>query len=131
MLALGIVSFAYGLLTFFIIQPEGRAFNTLLGMFTGFGAGIIAVAVAYTIRSKRMSAEELEQQEIERNDERNIAIYRAASTVGLVVAMAAFLVLAFVLMGMGYRVPSFLCIGGMYVTLLSMFIARKVLQKKM
>ncbi|MBE5801265.1 MAG: hypothetical protein E7319_03155 [Clostridiales bacterium] len=131
MVALGIVSFAYGLLTFLIVQPEGQAFNTLLGMFTGFGFGIICVAIFYTIRSKVVPQKKLEQEEIERNDERNIAIVRTACTVGMIAASIVFVVLAFVLMSLGYRVPSFLCIGGLYVTFIATFIARKVLEGKM
>ena len=35
MMALGVISLLYGLLTFIIVQPEGKSANTLLGMFTG------------------------------------------------------------------------------------------------
>ena len=60
MLGLGIVSFLFGLLTFLIGKPDGHTTNTLLGMFTGFGAGIIGVAVWGTIREKVLPKEKLE-----------------------------------------------------------------------
>ena len=61
-LGLGIVSFLFGLLTFLIGKPEGHSINTLLGMFTGFGAGIIGVAVWMTVREKVLPKEKLEQE---------------------------------------------------------------------
>ena len=131
MVALGVVSFLYGLLTFLIVQPVGKAANTLLGMFTGFGFGIICVAIGYAIRQKLASPKKLEQEEIERYDERNIAITRAACTVGMITAMIVFVILAFVFMGMGLITPSYLCIGGMYLMILATKITQKILEKKM
>lgn len=130
-LILGIASFLYGLLTFLIVQPEGKANNTLLGMFTGFGSGIICVAITTIIRNKRKTEKELELEEIECNDERNIMLLRTACTCGMIASVIVLVVLAFVFMGMGLLTPSYLCIGGMYVTLLTTALARKVLEKKM
>lgn len=48
---------------------------------------------------------------IEQNDERNIAITRAAFTVSAVAAILLFAILAFVFVALGYRIPSYLCIG--------------------
>lgn len=131
MVALGVVSFLYGLLTFLIVQPEGKAANTLLGMFTGFGFGIIMVAIITTIKHKKATPEQLEQEEIERNDERNIAIGRIACTVGMITAMIVFVILAFVFMGMGLITPSYLCIGGLYAMILAAKVTQKILEKKM
>ncbi len=131
MLALGIVSFLYGLISFIAVKPQDKATNTLLGMFTGFGFGIICVAVGYTIRQKLVSKEKLEQEEIDRYDERNIAIARSACTVGMITAIIMFAALAFAFMGMGLMKPSYMCIGSMYVVLLVTKIAQKKLEKKM
>ena len=98
-LGLGVISFLYGLLTFIIVQPEGKSANTLMGMFTGFGFGIMLVGLRTAIRNKRTPKDKLEQEEIERNDERNIAIARAAGTVSMIAGMTIFAVLAFVFMG--------------------------------
>ena len=128
---LGIISFLYGLITFIVVQPEGKAANTLLGMFTGFGFGILMVGIRTLIHNKRATKEQLEQEEIDRNDERNVMILRTACTCGMAAALFVLMVLAFVFMGMGLITPSYLCIGGMYVAILTTVIARKILEKKM
>ena len=128
---LGIISFLYGLITFIVVQPEGKAANTLLGMFTGFGSGILLVGIRTLIHNKRATKEQLEQEEIDRNDERNIMILRTACTCGMVAAMIVLIVLAFVFMGMGLLTSSYLCIGGMYVAILTTVVARKILEKKL
>ena len=128
---LGAASFLFGLLTFLIVKPETSAMNTLMGMFTGFGAGIMGVAIWQTIRAKVVSKEKLEQEEIEKWDERNIAISRAAGTAAYYAAILLMAVLIFLFMGLGYRTPSYICLGGLYVLVGVFFAARKVLEKKM
>ena len=128
---LGAASFLFGLLTFLIVKPETSSMNTLMGMFTGFGAGIMGVAIWQTIRAKVVSKEKLEQEEIEKWDERNIAIIRASATAAYYAAILLIAILIFVFMGLGNRVPSYIFLGGMYVLVGVFFIARKVLEKKM
>ena len=128
---LGAASFLFGLLSFLILKPEGRSVNTLLGMFTGFGAGIMGVAIWQTIRAKVVSKEKLEQEEIEKWDERNIAIIRAAATAAYYAAILLMSVLIFLFMGLGYRVPAYICMAGLYVLVGVFFITRKALGKKM
>lgn len=128
---LGAASFLFGLLSFLIIQPETSSMNTLMGMFTGFGAGIMGVAIWQLIRAKLVSKEKLEQEEIEKWDERNIAIIRASATAAYYAGILMMAVLIFLFMGLGYRVPSYICLGGLYVLVGVFFIARKVMEKKM
>ena len=128
---LGAASFLFSVLTFLIVKPEGQTMNTLLGMFAGFGGGIMGVAIWLTIRAKVVSKEKLEQEEIEKWDERNIAIIRAAATVAFYAAILLMTILIFVFMGLGYRTPSYICLGGLYVLVGVFLIARKVLEKKM
>lgn len=130
-LLLGIVSCVYGVVSFLFFQTGSSTTNTLMGMFTGFGFGIICVAVGNLIRTKRASQQQLEQEEIERNDERNIMIFRTACSIGMLAGVLTLAVFAFVLMGMGHRTPSLMCIGGIYVMELTTLVARKVLEKKM
>ena len=130
-LIVGAASFLFGLLTFLIGKPESSTMNTLMGMFTGFGAGIMGVAIWQLIRAKVVSKEKLEQEEIEKWDERNIAIIRSSATAAYYAAILLMAVLIFLFMGLGYRVPSYICLGGLYVLVGVFFIARKVLEKKM
>ena len=131
MLGLGAVSFLFGLLSYLIGKPESSSMNTLMGMFTGFGAGIMGVAIWLTVRAKMVSKEKLEQEEIEKWDERNIAIIRASATAAYYAAILLMAVLIFLFMGLGYRTPSYICLGGLYVLVGVFFVARKVLEKKM
>jgi len=128
---LGAASFLFGLLSFLIGRPESSSMNTLMGMFTGFGAGIMGVAIFMVIRSRVVSKEKLEQEEIDKWDERNIAIIRAAATAAYYAAILLVAVLIFLFMGMGYKVPSYICLAGLYVLIGVFFVARKVLEKKM
>lgn len=130
-LCLGAVSFLFGLLMFLIGKPEGHSMNTLLGMFTGFGAGIMGVAIWGTIREKVVPKEKLEQEKIEQQDERSIAIMRAAGLTAFYAAIAIFAVLIFLFMGLGYTVPAYICLGAMYLMAMVAWIARKVFEKKM
>ena len=127
----GAASFLFGLLSFLIGKPESSTVNTLLGMFTGFGAGIMGVAIYQLIRAKVVSKEKLEQEEIEKWDERNIAIIRAAATAAYYAAVLLMAIMVFLFMGLVYRVPSYICLGGLYVLIGVFLAARKVLEKKM
>lgn len=128
---LGAASFLFGLLSFLIGQPDGHSANTLLGMFTGFGAGIIGVAIWMTVRARLISKEKLEQEEIEKWDERNIAIIRAAATAAFYAAILIMALFVFLFMGLGYSVPAYICLGGLYVLVGTFFIGRKILEKRM
>lgn len=130
-LCLGAVSFLFGLLTFLLVKPVGHALNTLMGMFSGFGFGIMLVAVFMLVRSRVLPKEKLEQQEIDRQDERNIAINHAACTVAFYAAGMLLVVFAFLFMGLGYTVPSYCCVGGLYVLAATLAIVRKVISSRM
>ena len=131
MICVGTVSLLFGVLMFGLAKPEGHAANTLMGMFAGFGAGILGVAIARLIRAKTISEEKREQEEIERQDERNIAIMRAAGLASFYVAVGLLALLVFLFMGLGYRVPSFICLGAMYLLVASAWITRWIFSRKM
>lgn len=131
MLAIGIISLAYGVIGIQSATEDAHDYSMLLGMFSGFGAGILAVAIFFLIRGRVVAPEKLKQKEIEENDERNIAIKRAAFTVSWLVALLCFAVLTFVFVAMGMRIASYLCLGAMYLQFFSFLIAHKVYEKKM
>ena len=62
---------------------------------------------------------------------RNIAISRAAGLVTFYAAIIIFAVLIFLFMGLGYAVPSYICLGARYVLVGIALIARKVLSARM
>lgn len=129
--ALGLVSFLVGLLTFLLGKPEGETLNTFLGMLTGFGFGIMIVAVWITVRRRVVSKEKLDQEAIDSEDERNVAVNRAACTAVFYVSVLLMAALVFLFMGLGYRTPSYICLGAMYVLVLAFFVARRVVEKRM
>lgn len=131
MLAIGMISLAYGVIGIQTAPEDAHDYSMLLGMFSGFGAGLIAVAIFFLIRSKVVSPEKLKQKEIEQNDERSIAVKRAAFSVSWLVALLLFAVLAFVFVGMGMRLASYLCIGALYIQFISFLIAHRICEKKM
>ncbi len=131
LLAVGLVSLAFGVIGYLTSGNQSHHMDTLLGMFSGFGFGLLAVAVVQLIRAKRMSPEKRAEKDIEKNDERNIAVTRAAHAVGNTAGAATLVVLSFLLMFLDYRVPSYLCIGALYVQLFAFLIAYRVYYKKM
>lgn len=123
--------FALGLLTFLLGKPEGETLNTFLGMLTGFGFGIMVVAAWITVRRRVVSKEKLDQEAIDSEDERNVAVNRAACTAVFYVSVLLMAALVFLFMGMGYRTPSYICLVAMYVLVLAFFVARRVVEKRM
>ena len=130
-LALGIVTMAFGIIGGLVTPEEQHATMRLMGMLAGFGVGILAVAVFMTIRSRVIKPEKLAQEEIDAQDERNIAVSRAALSVAAFVGMGMFVVLAFVLQALGYTTPSLLCIVGLYVEAIGLLLARIYFNRKM
>jgi hypothetical protein len=132
LLAAGVISLAFGILSY-LTAPQDAApnFDRLMGMFSGFGGGLVAVALFFLIRGRMLTPEKRMQEEVEQNDERNIAVQRAASSIAAVAALAIFAILAFVFTSMGYLLPAYLCIGAMYLELAVYLIALAVYRKKM
>ena len=131
LLIVGIISLTYGIVAYQTTPADAHDYNQFLGMLTGFGSGIVCVALFYLIRARVISPEKRKQKEVEQNDERNIAIQRAALTISAVAAIFIFASLAFAFTAMGFRLPSYLCIGAMYLQILIYLIALRVYRKKM
>lgn len=130
MLYLGCASILFGVLGN-MLGTAGENNEMLYGMITGFGFGILLVGAFMLVRNKLVAPEKLNEEKIAQEDERNITINRAAGLVGYYTAIGLLAVLAFLFVGLGYRVPSFVCVGGMYVLFIAFIIAQKVLAAKM
>lgn len=131
LVCVGAISFLFGLIGHLSGHYTQGHMAKLFGMFTGFGFSLIAVAIVMYVRFKLLSKEKLEQEEIERTDERNIAISRAAGSVGFIAGILVLAALSFVLTFMGYPQASIPCIIGLYIVAVSTGIARLVYQRKM
>jgi len=131
MLGAGIISLAFGVIAYQTASEDAHDYSRFLGMLAGFGSGIIAVAVFYMIRARVISPEKRKQQEIEQNDERNIALQRAALAVAAVAGMLMFAALAFAFTAMGYPMPSYICLGAMYLQVLVYLAALRVYKRRM
>ena len=127
----GLVSLLFGLITY-LVQPNGTDnFNTLMGMFIGFGAALFVTGVIGLIRLQLMPAEKRRQMEIEKNDERNKMIRAFTFQATAIAAMLCMAVMAFLFNGLGYTVPANIVAGAMYAVLLTMVIASRFYRKKM
>lgn len=130
-LCIGIASLAFGVISAFLTPEQSEAASRLSGMLTGFGFGILVVAAVRLIRSKVISKEKLEEEAIDKQDERNIAITRMAGLVGFYTGGAVLCVFVFLFTGMGYMTPAYACLAGLYMMAGAFVIAGRVLRRRM
>lgn len=130
-LGVGVVSLAFGVVAHLTATPEEGHIAMLFGMFSGFGAGLMAVAVFGLIRSRLISPQKREEEEIAKQDERTIAVTRAAYTVGFFAGAAVLVVLIFLFTYLDLRLASYLCLGALYVQMAAFLIAYRVYNRKM
>jgi hypothetical protein len=130
-IAVGVVSLVFGILSTLKFSGNNDNLSMLEGMFSGFGFGMFLVGLVMWIRLKLTPPEKLKQEEIERKDERNQQILRSAYSVSNAAAIGIFAVLAFIFAGLGYKIPAIICVGGMYVQVLTFYIAFRYFRTKM
>lgn len=103
----------------------------LLGMFTGFGAAWIVVGIIAICRNKFMSKEKLRKEEINLKDERNIQIYRMSFTNANFACSVIFALMAFLFVGLGYKIPGLISIGALWVQTFVFLVSYFYYSKKM
>jgi hypothetical protein len=131
LLAAGVVSLAFGIISV-LREPEVTGSSAmLLGMFTGLGAAFTVISIIRLIYMAVAPAAKIKQAEINVKDERNVQILRASYTVANTAASLLFAVMAFVFVGLGYRVPGLIAAGALWVQVLVFLISHRVLSKKM
>lgn len=131
LIIVGIISLAFGVLTFGTLSKDDHDLSMLMGMFSGMGSAFIVMGIIFLIRIKIISPEKLKQEAIEQSDERNIQILRASFSTGNTVAIVLLAIMAFVFVWLGYRVPSFISIGAIYVDAIATLISYNYYSKKM
>ncbi|MDD3219997.1 MAG: hypothetical protein PHC41_15190 [Lachnospiraceae bacterium] len=127
---LGIFSLVIGIVMCFTLPEDAGNYNHFAGMLSGFGTGILAVAIIKTLKDKFTSKEKLEQKEIEQNDERNIEISRMSYTIVATASYIIFAILSMVFSFLGYGIATWLCIAAIYIEVIIFFISYKIFEKK-
>lgn len=111
--------------------PEDSSYTGGCSMLSGFGTGILVVALARYFRDHFSSPEKRKEREIEKKDERNVLITRTAYTIAGILAYALFAVMSIVFTFLGEYKACWITIGALYLDLIVFTIAYHVLQKKM
>jgi len=131
MVAVGIVSAAFGIVKYRFLPDDAHNLSMLTGMFTGLGSALSFSGLFLLVRQWFTPAEKRRQEEIERNDERNQLITALAFQASAIVSILCMGVMAFVFVGLGYPIPAYIVIGGLYVQLAAMLLAKRIYLKKM
>lgn len=131
LIAIGIVSIIFGSVANGMLPDDAHNLSMFMGMFVGTGGAFIGIGIVRLVRLKTASPQKLKQEEIERNDERNIQILRISYTVANVTATIIFAIMAFTFVFLDYIIPALISIGAIYVQLAAVFIAHKYYSKQM
>lgn len=128
---LGSVSTVLGIFLKIRFPEDAHNYQQFAGMLTGFGCGILAVGIVFTIRRLLSTPEKLKEREIEKKDERNIQIMRAAYATAAFGAFILFALMTFIFTLMGEFTACLITIVAMYVDIAVFVISYLILQKKM
>ena len=131
LMLIGAISMAFGIIGILTEPDAAGNIAMLLGMFSGLGSAMLVISIIRVVYLRFASAAKLKADEINRNDERNVQVIRAAMTVASVAAMLILAVMAFVFVGIGYRIPAFISVGAIWMQGLIFVIAQRIYEKKM
>ena len=127
----GAASVAFGI-TGILREPElSGNIAMLMGMFTGLGCVFFIFSIIRLLYLRFGSAAKLKAEEINKKDERNIQIMRAAGMAANLAAMLLLAVMAFVFVWMDHRIPGIIAAGAIWVQAIVFLIAERVYGKKM
>ncbi|MFA6648117.1 MAG: hypothetical protein WCS32_05715 [Candidatus Izemoplasmatales bacterium] len=129
---MGIAVFVIGVLLKLVLPENEGIQDTLLGVLSGFGGGIIGVGVVNILLKKLLekNPEKAKQYEINEKDERNITLREKSgyatwySTLFILSAVS----MTFVILD--YMVAGFVAIGAMFLHIISFFIYLSVYNRK-
>lgn len=127
----GLLFILFGVFVYLPLPEGEHNLSMLMGMFSGAGTGIFAVGMVAVVQNRRMTPAQKRQVEIDCKDERNIAIQGKAFYISGCVAAIFFISAAFLLVGLGYRVPAYLVLGGLCLQVISLFAAEQYYRKHM
>lgn len=127
----GVVSIVIGAFLTYKLPESQHNYIRFAGMLIGFGSGILGVGICQIVRWYASSPEKRKEREIEKQDERNIQVLRAAYTMAACVAFILFALMAFLFTFLGEFFACQIALGALYIDALVMAISYRVLQKKM
>lgn len=128
---LGGITLIFGTVSHKMAPSDLHNIEMLKGMFSGVGFAFLGVGIFNLVQNKRAPAEKLKAKEIELKDERNIEILRIAYSLANIIAMALFIGMAFLFIGLDYIIPGFISLGAMFVQVTTFLLAYRYYNKKM
>jgi hypothetical protein len=131
MAVFGAVIAAFGVYAQLTLTEAEHNLNMLSGMFTGFGAVLLVFGGWRFIRRRLVSPEVLQQEEIERSDERNRMISMLAASVSYAVLQGLLAVMAFLFVALGYPLPGLIAAGAMCLSALTLLLATRHYRRKL
>jgi uncharacterized membrane protein len=131
LLAIGLVSLAFGVVGEWSGIAPTHGGEMLLGMFSGMGFAMTVLSAIALLRRKFMSLEKRKQQEIDAKDERNLQLLQAAYAVSGKIALLLLAFMAFLFAGLGDRTASFVSAGAIWVLAIAFAVGHAVVARKM
>lgn len=127
---LGLISLVIGIIMTTRLNQGSHGADMAAGMLCGLGTCFIVIFLIRKFQ-ERFAPEKIKKDEIEKNDERNIQVTRAAFTVLGTVAIIYMTGMTLAMAFMDFVVGTYISIAGIYVSAISFFIAYRIYQKKM
>lgn len=127
---LGAISLLIGIIMITRFGNRSTGSDMASGMLCGLGACFVVIFIIRKLQ-EHFTPEKVKKDEIEKNDERNIQVTRAAFTIVGTVAIFYMAGMTLVMAFLNYIAGIYISIAGIYVCAASFFIACRIYQKKM
>ncbi len=113
------------------VPEEAHNISRFAGVLTGMGTGILVVIVINWLVNRFSTPEKRKLRQIEKNDERNIQLIRAAYTVGAISAIIILAIMVMLFVLLEQYVASYIALGALYVEAIVVRVAYVILGKRM
>lgn len=127
---LGLISLVIGIIMITRLSEDSHGADMAAGMLCGMGTCFIIIFIIRKVQ-EHFYPEKVKKDEIEKSDERNIQVTRAAFTVLGTVAILYMTGMTLAMAFMDFIVGTYISIAGIYVCAISFFIAYRIYQKRM
>lgn len=131
LIVLGIISLLFGILFNINLPEERHNLSMFSGMLTGIGGAFLVVGIVRLIKLKISSPEKLKEEEIEKNDERNVLILRKSYSITAVSSLFLFIALIFTFLLLDYMIPAIITIACLYIEIAIFFLSYMRISAKM